>query len=83
MACLSSEDGTLHICRPNGEKRPARKRRRAFWCFSCRKRQMHTLMGFYPTEPSYYGPNFWWECPQCHGEYILFPGTTWDYAGDV
>jgi hypothetical protein len=82
MACLHGElsDGVqIHICRLDGESRPARKRRKMFWCFQCRKRLPHTLMGFYPTEPSYYGPSFSWECPRCHEEHVLFPGREWVY----
>ena len=82
MACLhgqTSDGVSIHICRPDGETRPARKRRKSFWCFQCRKHLMHTLMGFYPTEPSYYGPHFWWECPRCHEEHVLFPGREWVY----
>lgn len=80
MACVSAEldNGVaLHICRTDGEKRPGRKRRRMFWCFSCRKRQLHTLMGFYPAYGSYYDPHFWWECPTCHKDCTDFPGRAW------
>lgn len=40
---------------------------------------MHTRMMFEPTQPSYYEPNFWWECPHCHEEHVLFPGREWVY----
>lgn len=69
-----------YVCHNNGMTRavPGTRRRR-FWCFVCRKRLLHTRMGFYPNEPSYYGPNFWWECPSCHEEHVLFPGREWVY----
>ena len=73
MSCCEVAPG-VHICRVDGEIKPAQKRRRRFWCFGCRKHLMHTLMGLYPTQPSYYGPNFWWECPQCHQDNTTFPG---------
>jgi hypothetical protein len=72
--------GNLHICRPSGETKPAPgRRRKRWWCFNCRKHLMHTRMMFDPGPESYYGPNFWWECPQCHGEHVLFPGREWVY----
>lgn len=83
MACTTSDIGggtTLHICWSKGEtKRVPNRRRKAWWCFRCRKRLLHTLMGFYPPMYSYYGPNYWWECPQCHEEHVLFPGREWVY----
>jgi hypothetical protein len=88
MCCQSAElEGgvILHVCRTDGETRPVKRRRRNWWCFKCRKRALHRLMGFYPSGLSYYGPNFWWECPTCKEEHIAFPGfdpprwgTKWD-----
>jgi hypothetical protein len=82
MPCIQivASDGSVigHVCRPSGETKqvPGRRRKR-WWCFNCRKRDMHTLMGFYPSGLSYYGPTYWWECPRCHGEHVLFPGREW------
>ena len=82
MACLHADLGggtVLHVCRPDGQTVQVSKRRRRFWCFQCRKRLLHVRKGFYPNEPSYYGPHFWWECPSCQGDHRLFPGGTWEY----
>ena len=69
-----------HLCQPNGKTKPIpRCRKKRWWCFKCRKRLLHTHMAFYPEQPSYYGPSFWWECPRCHGEHVLFPGREWIY----
>ena len=75
------QDGKVigHVCRSSGVTRPARKRRKTWWCFQCRKRLLHRLMGFYLAQPSYYGPSFWWECPECYEEHVLFPGREWVY----
>jgi hypothetical protein len=79
MPCheIVAPDGTVigHLCRPEGETKPVlHRRKKRFWCFSCRKRVLHTRMGFYPGPESYYGPTFWWECPTCRQEHIYFPG---------
>jgi len=67
-----------HICQPTGTVAPVLgKRRKRFWCFLCRKHLLHTRMVLIPEPMSYYGPNFWWECPQCHEEHVLFPGWEW------
>lgn len=82
MGCceLVHGDTVIHVCRPTGQWEVARKRRRRFWCFGCRKHLMHTLMVFRQTEPSYYADFVKWECPQCHEENVLFPGHEWDYG---
>lgn len=73
--------GTLHICWTKGEIKPVPKmRRKQFWCFKCRKRLLHTRMMLEPEPDSYYGPNYWWECPKCHEENVLFPGWKWKEA---
>ena len=72
-----SEYANVHICRVDGETRPTARKRRRFWCFKCRKRLLHQHMGFYPSGMSYYDPHFWWECPQCREENVLFPGREW------
>lgn len=73
-----------HICRPSGTIEPVKgKRRKRWWCFKCRKHLKHTLMVSDPGPMSYYGPNFWWECPQCHEENVLFPGREWVYKDEV
>jgi hypothetical protein len=84
MACIHihASDGTVigHVCRPDGETKPVPgRRRKRWWCFHCRTRDLHTLMGFYPSGLSYYGPTFWWACPRCHEEHVLFPGREWIY----
>jgi hypothetical protein len=67
-----------HVCRSDGETRPVpNRRKKRWWCFKCRRRLLHTRMGFYPSGLSYYDPNFWWECPRCHEENVLFPGKVW------
>jgi hypothetical protein len=77
MACCEIAPG-LHVCRPDGEIKPVEGcRRKAFWCFKCRKRLMHTRMRFWHTQPSWYADWFWWECPRCHEENVLFPGREW------
>ena len=69
-----------HVCRPSGTTRPvSRRQRKRFWCFACRAHLLHTRRRVEPTQPSYYGPNFWWECPRCHEERVLFPGHEWVY----
>jgi hypothetical protein len=76
MACAPLiADGKVigNITFSTGVTRPIRKRRRAFWCFKCRKRQMHTLMAHFPDSP-WYEPNAWWNCPQCKDDYTRFPG---------
>jgi len=79
MACCEIQPG-VHVCRPNGETRPVpNRRRKQFWCFTCRKHLMHTWMRFHHKQPSWYEDWFWWECPQCHKEDILFPGWEWEY----
>jgi hypothetical protein len=81
MPCLAILDnaGAVvgHLCRPGGTVRQIGKRRRRFWCFKCRKRLLHQRMAIIPERGSYYEPNFWWECPQCHEENVLFPGWSW------
>jgi hypothetical protein len=73
----------VHICRPQGTKHPlVGRRRRAFWCFKCRKRLLHTRMVFEHTQPSWYDDWTWWECPSCHEENVLFPGYEWSYGDD-
>ena len=84
MPChhICDVDGAVigHICRPEGVTKPVpHRRKQRWWCFKCRKRLLHTLMGFYPGPVSYYGPTFWWECPSCHEENVLFPGREWVY----
>jgi hypothetical protein len=83
MACHEIvEDGKVvgHICRQSGTTAPVpNRRRKRWWCFKCRQRFLHTLMMFDPGPMSYYGPSFWWECPKCHEENVLFPGTSWVY----
>lgn len=77
MGCSAIVEGERvigHICRVDGQTRVYGKRRRKFWCFRCRKRVLHTLMVHEPTQPSYYGPNFWYQCPTCKGDYTRFPG---------
>jgi len=82
-ALVSNGQVVGHICRTQAETRPVpNRRRKRWWCFKCRKHQMHTLMGSYPVEPSYYGPSFWWNCPKCNGEYVLFPGQEWIYPDE-
>ena len=74
MSCCEVMPG-VHVCRTDGEtKAVAGKRRKQFWCFKCRKRLFHTLMGFYPTPPSYYGPHWWWQCQKCGEDNTQFPG---------
>ena len=73
-------DQVMHLCQSNGEtRRVPNVRRKRWWCFKCRKRALHTLMCFYPDEPSYYDPSPRWECPTCHEEQVLFPGQEWQY----
>jgi len=83
MACLEILSGDRvvgHVCRPDGiTRRVLGRQKKRFWCFKCRRRQLHTLMIFEPTQPSWYGPHTWWECPRCLGEYVLFPGREWVY----
>ena len=68
----------VHVCYSNGTTQPVNgRRRKRWWCFKCRKRLLHTRMMFIPWRPSYYGTTFWWECPQCHEEHVLFPGREW------
>lgn len=74
--CLEYAPGA-HICQLVGRTRPVSRRRKRRWCFNCRKRLLHTYMMFEPKQPSYYGPNFWWQCPRCHEEHVLFPGREW------
>ena len=72
--------GNLTICRVDGEKKPVPgRRRKRWWCFQCRKRGLHTRMGLYPVMGSYYDPTFWWACPSCGEEHVLFPGREWVY----
>ena len=87
MACheIHGDDGAVigHICRALGGTKPVpNTRRKRWWCFNCRKHGLHRLMGFYPDEPSCYGPTFWWSCPTCHEEHVLFPGREWVYPDD-
>ena len=81
MSCVDIvQDGQVvgHLCRSDGQTRPVPgMRRKRWWCFHCRKHFLHTRMMFVPTAPSYYGPTFWWACPQCHEEHVLFPGLEW------
>lgn len=82
MSCCEISPG-LHICRPNGKTLPVpRTRKKRWWCFNCRKHLLHTRMMFVPEEPSYYGAWFWWDCPRCHEEHVLFPGWEWTEADD-
>lgn len=77
MSCTELSPG-VHVCRVDGETRPVvERRRKRWWCFQCRKHLLHTRMGFFPAAMSYYGPHFWWECPNCHDEHVLFPGREW------
>ncbi len=67
----------VHVCRAAGTWRRARNRRRKrWWCFSCRKHLLHTLMVLDPGpgSESYYDPIWEWRCPRCHEEHVLFPG---------
>ena len=75
MGCLIG--GGVTICLADGVTKPAKRRRKRWWCFTCRKRLLHTLMVFIPTPPSWYAPHSWWECPRCHKEDVLFPGHEW------
>ena len=69
----------VHVCRTDADIRPvATVRRKRWWCFNCRRHALHTYMGAYPVGLSYYGPNFWWECPHCREEHVLFPGREWN-----
>lgn len=69
-----------YICGQRGTVAPvAQRRRKRWWCFTCRKRCLHTLMMSDPGPMSYYGPTCWWQCPQCHEEHVLFPGREWVY----
>jgi len=80
--CEIVSDGRVvgHICRTSGTTRPVpHRRKRRFWCFACRKRLLHTRMMFDPGPTSYYEPHFWWQCPQCEEEHVLFPGREWVY----
>lgn len=85
MPCYEMVQGNEvvgHVCRPSGTTRPVPgRRRKRWWCFRCRKHLLHTLMVFEPTPPSYYGPNVWWECPECREEHVLFPGREWKEEG--
>lgn len=78
--CLSSEDGTLHVCRERGEWKLSKQRPSIRWCFKCRKRTRYRLWMFCPIGISYYGPSPCWKCDRCHEENDLFPGwsRTWD-----
>jgi len=78
MPCHEFAPG-VYVCRPDGTTAPAKRRRKRWWCFTCRQHLLHTLMIWTPTAPSYYGPHTWWECPQCHQEDVLFPGREWVY----
>lgn len=79
MACCEIQPGVT-MCRPNGITQPVPYRRKQrFWCFACRKHLLHTRMMFEQTQPSYYDNWFWWECPSCHEEHVLFPGREWVY----
>lgn len=82
MACLAMVSATAeivgHVCQTDSITKPVpRHRKKSWWCFACRKRFVHTFMGSYPIDESYYGPSFWWECPRCHEEHVLFPGREW------
>ena len=80
MPCLEYGPG-VYICRPSGEAKPVPDRRKKrFWCFKCRKHLLHTRMRFHHEQPSYYEDWYWWQCPTCHEENILFPGREWDYG---
>jgi hypothetical protein len=69
-----------HICLPRGTHGPVpHRRRKRFWCFKCRARRLHRRMMFDPGPMSYYEPTFWWECPRCREEHVLFPGREWVY----
>lgn len=67
-----------HVCGGDSTIAPvAGRRRKRFWCFRCRKHGLHTrMMSDYGPE-SYYDPRFWWSCPTCHQEHVLFPGREW------
>jgi transposase-like protein len=79
MPCCELAPG-VPVCRTDGETKPVLQRRKQrWWCFKCRKRLLHTRMMFLPTAPSYYGPTFWWQCPSCGEEHVLFPGRKWVY----
>jgi hypothetical protein len=81
MTCsniMQGEQIVGHICRSAGvTRRVLHRRPKRFWCFCCRQRLLHVRMGFYPSGLSYYEPHFWWECPNCHEEHVLFPGREW------
>jgi len=78
MPCIPIVRGDKRVgflCCTSGETIvvPHRRKKR-LWCFGCRKRLLHTLMGFYPGIESYYGPTFWYECPTCQRDNTAFPG---------
>ena len=80
MACCEVVTG-VYVCRPTGEWSPVPRRwKKRWWCFTCRKHLLHTLMVFRHVQPSYYADWTRWECPQCHKEDVLFPGREWEYG---
>jgi hypothetical protein len=63
---LIDSDGGLigHLCLGPDTRRYC-ARSEVKWCFSCRSYEVHQLVMGYDSEPSYYEPVFWWECPLC------------------
>lgn len=74
MACIEVAEGVL-VCRASGtyERVPLRRRRR-FWCFTCRKHLMHELWVFRNEHPSWYADWVEWKCPSCGENNTRFPG---------
>ena len=80
MPCLTDNHG-LHVCIPDGKTSRVKRRQRWGWCFHCRITAWFSLWGFFPKLPSWYGPNFWYQCDNCKGrDTDMFPGyeRTWE-----
>jgi hypothetical protein len=71
----------IWVCRPPRSVKIAGRRRRRFWCFTCRKRHLHTAM-MIPAH-GYYEPEFWWKCDGCGEDNRLFPGMEYVYAEEI
>lgn len=67
MACtpiVDRDEGQLGwLCGPDARRYLARSEVK--WCFRCRSYEVHQLVASYDSEPSYWEPVFWWECPLC------------------